>query len=178
MHATFLLFGRVGKDTADHFREEYIRALDNDLTDATVVINSGGGEVNAGIGIFNILSGSGLNITTVIYGETGSIAATIFLAGQKRISMPDSTFTLHAASYTSGARLGQIADSTSLISSPFRRILGWNDAQLARFFSSSTEAMLLPDEALSLGMITEVAQYRIGLNKPVIDLVTTNPTTK
>jgi ATP-dependent protease ClpP protease subunit len=160
------------------FRKHYIQLLASDLSGVTVAINSGGGDVNAGMGIYNILAGCELPVTTVNMGEVGSIAATIFMAGTVRIAVPDSYFVLHAATYLDGDDKGKVASSTQLLAAPFRRIASWRDEAVDRYFGTGNETILLPNEALRLGMLTEIAQYRVGLNQPVIDLVTSNSAPK
>ncbi len=49
-----------------------------------VLINSGGGDLDAGIGIYEVLKTSGLKFTTRALGLVGSTAALIFQAGTSR----------------------------------------------------------------------------------------------
>lgn len=62
-----------------------------------VEINSGGGDVYAGIEIYNILKTSNKDITTVITGRASSSASIIAQAGRKRLIFDNSQILSHRA---------------------------------------------------------------------------------
>ena len=62
------------------------KVASHDAPDITLCICSGGGDVCAGIGAYNFIKMLPVPITTYAFGICGSIAATIFLAGQSRLS--------------------------------------------------------------------------------------------
>ncbi|WP_157128450.1 ATP-dependent Clp protease proteolytic subunit [Cupriavidus sp. USMAA2-4] len=122
----------------------------------TLSIASGGGDVTAGMGLYNFIRAMPITINTHVIGMCGSIAATVLLAGERRTSSSASLFTLHASSYVDGPRAGQVAESTQIIALPFRQRANWTDEQVSRFFSSALEQSFLPQHAQELGMIHEV----------------------
>ena len=61
----------------------------------TVHINSNGGEVKEGLGIYNALKGR--NVTTVCEGFAVSAASVVFCAGKTRIMQPASLLFIHQA---------------------------------------------------------------------------------
>lgn len=126
-----------------------------------VCLCSGGGDVNAGIGAYNFLKMQPVPITTYAFGICGSIAATIFLAGEKRICASACMFTLHAASFIEGPRKGQVSENTELISLPFRQSIGWDDARISQYFSSAEEKFIPPATAAEYKIVTEVADRKI-----------------
>jgi ATP-dependent Clp protease protease subunit len=56
---------------------------------------SGGGEVAAGIALYNFLRGLPVRVVTHNLGAVDSIAVVIFLAGQDRFAVPTATFLFH-----------------------------------------------------------------------------------
>lgn len=62
-----------------------------------VEINSGGGDVYAGVEIYNMLKTSDKDITTVITGRASSIASIIAQAGEKRLMFNNSQILSHRA---------------------------------------------------------------------------------
>lgn len=60
-----------------------------------ILISSPGGFVDPGISAFNFLKGIPAKIETVNFGSVDSIAAVIFCAGSKRISVPNARFIIH-----------------------------------------------------------------------------------
>lgn len=79
-------WGVQAKDFADQ-----IKAIEGD--DVRVEINSPGGDVMAGIAMYNILVASGKKIETVAMGVAASAASVVFMAGSKR-SMPANSFLM------------------------------------------------------------------------------------
>ncbi len=136
-------------------------AIREDSPDITVCICSNGGDVCAGIGLYNFIRMIPLSITTYAFGICGSIAATIFLAGERRIAAPVSMFTLHASSYVDGDRKGEICDNTQLISQPFKMILSCQNELPRKYFDSKEEQWLTPNEAQSLKIATEIVDLNM-----------------
>ena len=62
----------------------------------TVLINSNGGQVAAGIDAYNVLRAPPFKITTHNIGRVNSVANIIFLAGQSRKASPISSFLFHS----------------------------------------------------------------------------------
>ncbi|MDP2685407.1 MAG: ATP-dependent Clp protease proteolytic subunit [bacterium] len=69
--------------------------LSNNVEEINLLISSPGGSVDAGIGIYNFLKGLPVIVNTHNYGSCDSIAALIFCAGEKRITVSNSRFLLH-----------------------------------------------------------------------------------
>jgi ATP-dependent protease ClpP protease subunit len=138
--------------------------------DLTLCLCSDGGDVTAGIGLFNFLKMLPIAVNTHCFGICGSIAATILLAGKKRTTAPISRFTLHAATYSEGTRKGQISDSTSLIAKPFKTILGWQKDQLDRYFGSAEETFLSPAEAKDLGIVHAIEQHSFAAGDDITNV--------
>src|SRR5882724_9983921 len=59
--------------------------------------SSTGGEIAAGIGLYNFLKALPVRVVTHNVGSVVSIAVVIFLAGEERYAVPTSTFLFHGA---------------------------------------------------------------------------------
>jgi len=65
----------------------------------TILISSPGGQVAAGINIYNFLKGIPVEVITHNFGQSDSIAVTVFCAGSKRYCTPDSRFLIHGVGF-------------------------------------------------------------------------------
>src|SRR5262245_32832504 len=72
-----------------------------------VLISSTGGNVLAGITLYNFLRGIPAEVVTHNMGATNSIAAAVFCAGRLRLSVPHGVFLIHGvtANFPQGAAL-------------------------------------------------------------------------
>lgn len=61
----------------------------------TLFINSPGGEVDSGLAIYDIMRAIGCPIRTVCTGTAASMAAILFLSGDKREMLPHSKVMIH-----------------------------------------------------------------------------------
>lgn len=119
-------------------------------------ICSSGGDVNAGVGLYNFIRALPLPVDTHAFGQCASIAATIFLAGEQRTTVATSAFSLHAATFVEGPLKGQISPNTTLIFLPFKDRIGWDDELVVRYFTDAEEKQILPHQALELRIATGV----------------------
>ncbi|PYS92821.1 MAG: Clp protease [Acidobacteria bacterium] len=83
-------------------------------------ISSSGGEVAAGITLYNFLRGLPVRVVTHNIGAIDSIAVVIFLAGQDRYAVPTATFLFH------GVQLG-ISQPTNLTIYQLRELVSGLD---------------------------------------------------
>lgn len=136
----------------------------------TIYLSSRGGDITAGMAIHNTLKMLDCHLRLVNVGQCGSIAATVFLAGDERIAMPASNFFLHAAYYVEGEKSGQISPNTPLIIAPYRHLPGWDQERLDRYFASTTETYLNAAEALELGIATAIDTPQLGRDERLLVL--------
>ena len=141
--------------------------MDNPESDITIYINSPGGSVSAGLGIYDTMQFIKSDVGTVCVGMAASMAAVLLVAGQegKRYSLPHSRIMIHQPL---GGVQGQASDIEieareimkykkllyQIISdhshTPFDKV--WADSD--RNYWMSTE------EAKEYGMIDEVMRKR------------------
>ena len=138
-----------------------------------VEINSPGGDVFAGLGMFNMLrsfAASGKKITTRVTGVAASIASVIYLAGDKR-EMPKNTFAMvHSAStgvWGKAEDLRETADTLDKIDSSLQKVyvdrMGVSEEKAAEILAKDT--WLTADECLELGFATDLIENVVATAK-------------
>ncbi|HCW48962.1 MAG TPA: hypothetical protein DGP25_02665 [Brevundimonas sp.] len=152
MEQHLIYHGAVNAQGARNAEVLMIAALREGASRITFRLCSNGGDVTAGIGLFNFIRAFPIPVDVHAFGICGSVAATIILAGERRTTEPISRFSLHAASNASG----YVEATTRLISDPFRAQVGWSDQECARYFSELTDSWLTPDEAKALRIVHSI----------------------
>ena len=96
MKGKIFLTGAVDHASMDSLIKQllYLNETDPDQ-EITIYINSPGGEVSSGLAAYDLMNLIDNPITTFCIGEAASMAAILFLAGEKRIMLPDSTLMIH-----------------------------------------------------------------------------------
>lgn len=143
---------------ARDFRDA-LAAVEGD--DLVVEINSPGGDVMAGLGMYNMLRNSGKTVTTRATGVAASIASVVMLAGDNR-EMPSNAFAM-VHSVMSGAfgtadELREQADVVDKVQASIRNIyvnrMGIDEAKAIEIMAKDT--WLTAEECLELGFATAV----------------------
>lgn len=160
--ATVTIFDEIGYwgVTAKAFIDD-LRKID--AKDLTVEINSPGGDVFAGIAIFNALKMSGKNVTTKVMGVAASAASLIAMAGSK-IVMPENSFMMvhNPWSFAMGNadELRDQADTLDKIGASlvgtYAKRTGQTDEKIREMLSKDT--WLTAAEAKELGFADEVVE--------------------
>lgn len=148
---------------ASDFRDQLANLSGDDVE---VEINSPGGDVMAGLGIYNMLrnaAANGKTITTRVTGIAASIASIIALAGDKR-QMPSNAFAMihQVGSLAFGVydanELRDMADTNDKISSSLRNIyvdrMGITAEKASELMAKDN--YLTGQECLDLGFATEL----------------------
>ena len=104
MDRKIFLSGEINSDTADTFIAELLFLEAHTEEPITIYINSPGGEVNAGLLIYDALQGTSLEVNIVCIGLAASMAAIIFSGGQKgrRYILPHSKVMIHEPLLSNG----------------------------------------------------------------------------
>lgn len=79
----------------------YLNSLHDD-NEITIFIDSGGGEVQAGLALYDFIRMLQKPVRTVILGQACSIAAVLFLAADTRLLLSDSRVMIHDPSFAGG----------------------------------------------------------------------------
>ncbi len=145
-------------------------AFKNNITDVTLHICSKGGDVSAGVGLYNFVKMIPIDVDTHCFGLCGSIAVSVFLAGRKRSTVPASRFVLHAASHTDGPKKGEVSEDTILLSQIVRENLTWDSKNEKFYFGSTVEKNIPLTVAMQLGIVHEIKPYDIKESDEIINV--------
>ena len=148
---------------AKDFRAQLDAVEGNELV---VEINSVGGDVMAGLGIYNMLRSwakDGKTVTTRVTGVAASIASIIALAGDKR-EMPKNTFAMvhQASTFAVGTAddMRDAADTLDKVDGSLRGIymdrMGVDETKAKEIMAKDT--WLTADEAMDLGFATALIE--------------------
>ncbi len=83
MNRALFINGEIDADMANDFLQKFMYLEQSSRDPVTLYINSPGGEVPAGLMIYDILMNSKLPITTICTGLAASMAAILLAGGQK-----------------------------------------------------------------------------------------------
>ena len=91
------LSGRIDAEMADAFLSQFLYLEQESSEPVTIYINSPGGEVNAGLLIYDTVQGSVLEVNMICAGMAASMAAVILAGGQPghRFMLPHSKVMIH-----------------------------------------------------------------------------------
>ena len=89
----------VTSESCDELIKELMALNTESDEEITVYINSPGGVVQSGLGVYDYTRIMRAPLRTVCIGTAASMGAIIFLAGDKRIMMPHSELMIHDPSY-------------------------------------------------------------------------------
>lgn len=97
MNRRLFINGDIDADLANDFLSEFLFLEQESDEPVTIYINSHGGEVNAGLMIYDIIQESKLKINVVCTGIAASMAAILVAGGQKgrRYILPHSKMMIH-----------------------------------------------------------------------------------
>ena len=129
-----------------------------------VEVNSVGGDVFAGLGMYNMLrswASEGKTITTRVTGLAASIASVIMLAGDRREMPKNALAMVHSPMTIAGGTeqdLRDAADTLAKIAGSMRGIymdrMGIDEAKATEIMAKDT--WLTADESLALGFVTDI----------------------
>ena len=157
--ATMYVHGEIGSDVVGKVFASELTALENSgVTDITVRIMSGGGQVIDGFAIFSAILNSKANVTTVNDGLAASSAGWIFLAGKNAVMADYSLLMLHNPSSPSqdpktAETLNYMRNSILTI---FQKRTGTDLAVLSEMMDRVT--WMDADEALAFGFATSIQE--------------------
>lgn len=97
MNRNIFLTGSIDSEMANNFLSQFLYLEQESDEPVTIYINSPGGEVNAGLMIYDTIQGSKLPINIVCSGLAASMAAILLAGGQKgrRYIMKHSKVMIH-----------------------------------------------------------------------------------
>lgn len=173
--AEILITGEIGGsywDDSGTTEKEFLDALQAIPAGRkiTVGINSEGGSVKDGLGIYNALRRRGADVTTRIDGYAVSIASVIALAGDRRVSPKSSIWMIHepwsmaagnADDFLKAAEMLETHGETIAAIYEERTGMKREDARA----KMRAETWFRGDEALSMKFATDLSDEAVALNK-------------
>lgn len=165
--AGFLFHGAVTPTSVGNLETLMLHAFAQGAPNMTLYLCSGGGDVTAGVGLYNFIRMIPVPVHIHAFGNCSSVAATVLLAGERRTSATVAQFNLHAATYKDGANQGQVAHSNAILIQPFAETLGWTAENLAHYFGTASETSLDPSQAAALGIIHAIEDLKFPLGESV-----------
>ncbi|MCR5595755.1 MAG: ATP-dependent Clp protease proteolytic subunit [Lachnospiraceae bacterium] len=104
MNRNLFLTGSIDSEMADNFLSQLLYLEQDPTKPVTIYINSPGGEVNAGLMIYDVIQGSKLDITMVCTGLAASMAAILLAGGRKgkRLILKHSKVMIHEPLISNG----------------------------------------------------------------------------
>lgn len=109
---TIRIIGEINDDTASYICSEIRYLSKNSKEPLTLILNSPGGSISAGMAIYDTLNASGCEVTTVVEGMAASMAAflaTCAATKGRRFCQPNAEIMVHQPL---GGVQGQASDIT------------------------------------------------------------------
>jgi ATP-dependent protease ClpP protease subunit len=96
----FYLVGMIGAQTVPALIQSVSDRVGKGARSVLLAISSPGGNIYWGVTAYNFLRGLGIEVITHNVGQVDSVAAVIYSAGDRRLSVPDARFVIHGVSLT------------------------------------------------------------------------------
>jgi len=162
------LTGEINDVTADIVIAQliYLEGKDPDK-DISLYINSPGGSVTAGMGIYDTMNYIKCDVSTICVGMAASMGAFLLAAGAKgkRYSLPNSEIMIHQPLGGAQGQASDIkiqADHIMKIKARMNRILAENTNQPVKKIEKDVDRdnYMSADEALKYGLIDKIFDKR------------------
>lgn len=144
--------------------------MENPEKDINLYINSPGGSVSAGLGIYDIMQFVKCDVSTVCTGMAASMGAFLLCAGAKgkRFALPNSRILIHQPLIMGQGISGQASDiqihAEEIVKTKKRlnELMAQNTGQTVEVIDKATDRdkILSSQEALDFGLVDEVVKSR------------------
>ena len=133
----------------------------------TIYINSPGGEVQSGLAVYDLMKLIKTPIKTVCIGTAASMGAILFLAGDKRVMMPNASIMIHDPSFASGDLQGmkpeEVEEKLKLLKQVQKIIVGiitntTGNSEESVMKNTRKDTFFNPQKALKFGLATEIME--------------------
>jgi ATP-dependent protease ClpP protease subunit len=161
------LYGGIDDGSVKAVMSAFEQKLAEGVSSFVLLTSSHGGNVFAGVTLYNFLKGIPAHLVTHNIGSTNSIAVAVFCAGQRRVSVPHGVFLIHGprANFPQGAALepDQLQERVQSLRIDSENIAGIIAANTARSEAQVMQDMLdrltlSPEEALEYGLVHEIRE--------------------
>lgn len=159
------LMGEVDDEMANTIIAQllYLNAQDKEKP-ITMYINSPGGSVTAGLGIYDTMNHIECKVSTVCIGQAASMGAFLLAAGEKgmRYSLPNSRIMIHQVlggiSYSQATDIKIRADEMLRLKELLNNVLAKNTGKTVKAMENATERdnFMSAEEAKKFGLIDDI----------------------
>lgn len=163
---TIYINGEINQQLANEIAEEIdILDTDDDELPIKVKINSGGGDVSAGLLIYDAMNHAKAPITMLCTSLAASMAAVLLSAADKRLILPNANVMIHQASTYQGEgynTIFEMRDKLELLEKANRsciKILAENTNHTEKEIEDLTfkkDYWLSAEEAVKFGIVDEI----------------------
>ena len=133
----------------------------------TLYINSPGGEITSGLCVFDFLKLIKAPIKTVCIGCAASMGAILFLAGDKRLMMPNASVMIHDPAPSGGSMAGmkpaemeehlkELRKAQKTLVDIIAEKTGKSQKEIRRY--TEKDSFFNAEEAVSFGLATDIIQ--------------------
>lgn len=160
------IIGEITQESTDKAISNWVAVMNEyrpgDVVD--VIISSPGGDLDAGVAIYEFLKTSGIPFSTKGYGLVGSTAVLIFMAGNTRYLSEGSYIFVHEGTADVGGSIATVqsySDHNRTVHTWYcRQIADRSDMTLQAVMKyASAETFIVAQKALELGLTDIVQPY-------------------
>ncbi len=163
-----LLTGPINEDVADNIVSQlFFLESDDPAKDIFFYLNSPGGEVTAGLAIYDTMQFVSCDVATICLGQAASMAAVLLAGGTKgkRMAFPNARVMIHQPL---GGAQGQASDmeiqvkEMSRIKKKLNEILVEHTGQPLKIIEKDTDRdfYLTAEEAVQYGLVDQIVAHR------------------
>lgn len=163
-----LLTGPINEDVADNIVSQlFFLESDDPAKDIFFYLNSPGGEVTAGLAIYDTMQFVSCDVATICLGQAASMAAVLLAGGTKgkRMAFPNARIMIHQPL---GGAQGQASDmeiqvkEMCRIKKKLNEILVEHTGQPLKIIEKDTDRdfYLTAEEAVQYGLVDQIVAHR------------------
>jgi len=161
------LFAGINGNSVNAFMNIIDQKVTAGIEHLVILISSPGGSVFHGLSAYNYLRGLPVTVETHNFGSVDSIGVVLYLAGEKRYSVPDARFLLHPVSFgfSSNQRLEEKQLEEKLkslqidinnIAAVISKATGQKEKKIIK--KMHERLTLTPEEAMKFGLVHQIKQ--------------------
>lgn len=147
------------------------------LSKITILINSRGGGVPQGLALYNFIRGLPIEVEVHNIGMVDSIANAVYLAADKRYSVPSARFLLHGVTISGQALteenlvrgLKTVRRDNELVATTIAGRTKYTVEELKELFKG--EHVLSAEEAKEKGIVHEIKELQLPTDAEVFDIL-------
>lgn len=167
MNRRIFLQGSISSETANNFLSTFLYLEESPNEEVDIYINSPGGEINAGLVIYDLIQSTTMPIKMYCTGMAASMAALILAGGQKgrRFILPHSKIMIHEPLIGNGvggsaSSIKNISDSILETREMVNHILAKHTGKTIKAIDKATsfDNYMNAEEAVKFGICDEIKE--------------------